>query len=67
MVSDAVTRATTTWFATLAAVLVVTAAMSAPAQAASCQQGQTKFQNGVQYTCFCTTSGGQTSCVWRPD
>jgi hypothetical protein len=51
--------------ATLVA-LGLSAALSAPALA--CTQGETKFQNGVQYTCMCNTlASGQTACVWRAD
>ena len=53
------------WAATIAVLLVFAA--PAAVLAASCRDGETTVRNGIQYTCFCTTSGGQTSCVWRAD
>jgi hypothetical protein len=54
--------------ATAFATLSLAVALPNPAQAAACRNGETKFQNGVQYTCFCTTkSDGETACMWRPD
>ncbi|WP_436639017.1 hypothetical protein [Microbaculum sp. FT89] len=42
------------------------AAVATPAMA--CPEGETRFRNGVQYTCTCYTGGnGKKTCLWQPD
>ncbi|MEJ8574028.1 hypothetical protein [Microbaculum marinum] len=55
-----------TVLAALAMATVVAAAV--PAIAAVCPEGETKFRNGVFYTCTCYGGGdGGKTCFWKPD
>jgi len=55
----------------LAAVLILSSGgwlwLPGVAQASACKAGETRFRNGIFWTCVCTTSGGQTSCGWTVD
>lgn len=50
-------------------ILVVGGWLALPgiAQASACKAGETRFKNGIFWTCVCATSGGQTSCGWKAD
>lgn len=53
----------------LATCLAITAWLAQPgaASASVCKAGETRFQNGIFWTCVCATSGGRTSCAWKAD
>lgn len=55
----------------LATCLVITAWLALPgavlASTPACKAGETRFQNGIFWTCVCASSGGRTSCGWRAD
>ena len=47
--------------------LAVSPALPGAAWASACKAGETRFKNGIFWTCVCATSGGATSCAWRAD